>query len=488
MTTTDATTTAATTADATGAGTSAAGTSDTAGSTAGTSDAAAGAAGTSDAAGATAVRGDLAYFTGDPFTSPLEECFVHVPDGMVVMRDGRITAVGRAADLAPGLPAGTRVDHHPGCLVGPGFIDAHVHYAQTGMIASHGGRLIDWLNDHTFPAERALADPAVAADLAAAFVAELVRNGTTTALTFATVHRHSADALFAAAAAVDMRIIAGKVLMDRNAPADLLDDPRRGYEESRDLIRAWHGRGRAGYAITPRFAPTSSPEQLRLAGELWREFPDVHVHSHLAENVDEVHWVAELFPERKGYLDVYHHHGLTGRRAVYAHAVHLGEEDFGLCHDTGTALAHCPTSNTFLGSGLFPLHEAKAAERPVHVGLGTDVGGGTTFSLPTTMGEAYKVAQLRGRDLDPLRSLYLATLGNARALDIDRHVGTLAPGLEADLVVLDPRATPLLARRTARAESVADVVFALAVLADDRVVRRTYVAGRPVDPDRVPAP
>lgn len=434
-------------------------------------------------AGVTAVRGDLVYFTGNPFDTPVEECFVHQPDGVVVMANGLVTRVGPAAEILPGLPDGTPVDHYPGCLVGPGFIDSHVHYAQTGMMAAYGDQLIDWLNNHTYVAEGAMADRGLAAAMARDFVGELLRNGTTTALTFATVHAHSVDALFTEASAVGMRIIAGKVLMDRNAPDSLCDDPERGYRESRELLRAWHGRGRNMYAITPRFAPTSSPEQLRAAGELWREHPDVHVHSHLAENTDEIAWVRELFPDRASYLDVYHHHGLTGRQALYAHGVHLGEEDFRLCHDTGTAVSHCPTSNTFLGSGLFPLHEAKDPRRPVHVGLGTDVGAGTTFSLLGTMGEAYKVAQLRGRCLDPVRSLYLATLGNAVALDIDRHVGTLTPGHEADLVVLDPKATPLMARRTERAGSVSDVLFALSILGDDRAVRQTYVAGRAVLPE-----
>lgn len=434
-----------------------------------------------------AVRGDLLYFTGDPFRLPVRECLVHQVDGVIVVDDGLVRDVGPAADVLPRLPEGTRVDHHPGCLVGPGFIDSHAHYAQTDMIATHGGRLIDWLRDHVYAAEERMAEPAHATAMARRFLSELLRNGTTTALTFATVHRHSVDALFGAASTLDMRVIAGKVLMDRNVPEALRDTVESGYRDSRDLIGVWHGKGRNMYAITPRFAPTSGDEQLAAAGELWREFPDVHVHSHLSENRDEVAWVRELFPERSGYLDVYHHHGLTGRRAVYAHGVHLGEDELRLCHDTGTAIAHCPTSNNFLGSGLFPLHEALDPERPVRVGLGTDVGAGTTFSLPATMGEAYKVAQLRGHSLDPLRSLYLATLGGAVALDIDHYVGTLTPGHEADLVVLDPHATPLLSRRANTAESISELVFALSILGDDRVVRRTYVAGRPVGPDDVSA-
>jgi guanine deaminase len=325
----------------------------------------------------------------------------------------------------------------------------------------------------------AFSDGDHAAAMAKVFCDELLRNGTTTALVFCAVYPQSVDALFAEAERRGMRIIAGKVLMDRNAPQKLRDSAQRGYDESKALIARWHGRGRGLYAITPRFAGTSTPAQLDAAATLWREHPDVMVQTHIAENRREIEWTAELFPERKDYLDIYEHHGLTGRRAVLAHGVHLSEDELCRCHDSGSALAHCPTSNLFLGSGLFRIGDAKDPRRPVQVGLGTDIGGGTSFSLLATMGAAYEVAQLNGRSLSAVEAFYLATLGGARALALDDRIGAIAPGREADLVVLDPNATPLLALRNARADSTQDVLFALMILGDDRAVRATYLAGKP---------
>ena len=313
--------------------------------------------------------------------------------------------------------------------------------------------------------------------MASVFCDELLRNGTTTALVFCAVYPQSVDALFAEAERRGMRIAAGKVLMDRNAPEALRDTAQRGYDESKALIARWHGRGRSHYAITPRFAGTSTPAQLDAAGTLWREHPDVLVHTHIAENRREIEWTAQLFPQRKNYLDIYDHHGLIGRRAVLAHGIHLGEEELCRCHESGTALAHCPTSNLFLGSGLFRVGDVKDPRRPVQVGLGTDIGGGTSFSLLATMGAAYEVAQLNGRTLSAVEAFFLATLGGARALALDDRIGAIAPGREADLVVLDPAATPLLKLRNARAESIEDQLFALMMLGDDRAVRATYVAG-----------
>jgi guanine deaminase len=349
---------------------------------------------------------------------------------------------------------------------------------QTGIIGAQGHQLLDWLNDYTFIAEQAFADPAVAADAARVFCDELLRHGTTTALVFCSVHAGSVDALFETAQARNLRLIAGKVLMDRNAPAALTDSAQTGYDQSKALIERWHGRGRALYAITPRFAATSTPEQLELAGALWKEHPDVFVQTHISENKDEIAWVEKLFPERRDYLDVYDHYGLTGRRAVFAHGIHLSERELCRCHETGTALSHCPTSNLFLGSGLFRARHAKDPKRPVHVGIGTDIGGGTSFSMLATMGEAYKVAQLEGHPIDAIEAFFLATLGGARALALDDRLGTLAPGREADMVVLDPNATPLLAFRNGRSRSITETLAVLTTLGDDRAVRATYVAGK----------
>jgi guanine deaminase len=425
----------------------------------------------------TVLRGTLVTCRDDPFLTDPSRSFVTEADGIVVCREGFIERVGPAAEIIRSLPAGTPVTHYQGCLIAPGFIDTHVHYVQTEMIASYGEQLLDWLDRYAFPAEMAFRDPAHAEAMARVFCDELLRNGTTTALVFCAVYPQSVDALFAEAERRGMRIIAGKVLMDRNAPEALRDTAQQGYDESKALIARWHGRGRSLYAITPRFAGTSTPAQLEAAGSLWREHPDVLMQTHISENRREVQWTTELFPERKNYLDIYDHHGLIGKRTVLAHGVHLSDDEICRCHERGAALAHCPTSNLFLGSGLFQMSRCKDPKRPVEVGLGTDVGGGTSFSLLATMAAAYEIAQLNGRALGAVEAFYLATLGGARTLALEDKVGSIAPGREADLTVLDPKATPLLALRSQRAESIEDLLFALMMLGDDRAVAATYVAG-----------
>jgi guanine deaminase len=425
----------------------------------------------------TAVRGSLISCRHDPFLDDPATALNYEPDGLVICRDGVIVAVGARSALQAQLPADANVTDHSGCLIAPGFIDTHIHYVQTGIIGSQGKQLLEWLDRYTFVAEQAFADEHVAAATAKVFCDELLRNGTSTALVFCSVHPGSVDALFSEAARRNLRLIAGKVLMDRNAPPALRDSAQSGYDQSKMLIAKWHGRGRALYAITPRFAGSSTPEQLTMAGALWREHPDVFVQSHISENRKEIAWVKELYPQRRDYLDVYAHYGLTGRRSLYAHGIHLDESELARCHETGTALAHCPTSNTFLGSGLFRMRTVRDRRRPVEVGLGTDIGGGTSFSLIATMGEAYKVAQLAGEPIDAIEAFYLATLGGARALALDDRLGTLAPGREADLVVLDPNATPLLAFRSARVQSAVEQLAVLMTLGDDRCVRATYLAG-----------
>jgi guanine deaminase len=424
-----------------------------------------------------ALRGTLVFFVDDPFLTDPQRAFVHEPDGLLICRDGVIAAVGPHDALKGELPDGVVPAHYPGCLISPGFIDTHVHYVQTGIVGSCGGQLLDWLNKVTFVAEQAFVDEAFARRVASFFCDELLRNGTTTALVFCAVFAQSVDALFAEAERRNMRLVAGKVLMDRNAPGPLLDTAQSGYDLSKALIAKWHGRGRSLYAVTPRFAGSSTPEQLALAAALWREHPGVLVHSHIAENHDEIAWVRELYPDRTDYLDVYDHFGLVGRRAVYAHGIHLGERELARCHESGTALAHCPTSNLFLGSGLFRIAAAKDPTRPVHVGIGSDIGAGTSFSALATLNEAYKVALLGGRRLSALEGFFLATLGGARALALDDTIGSLQVGREADIVVLDPHATPLLKFRNERAQSIEDLLFVLMTLGDDRAVRATYVAG-----------
>lgn len=431
-----------------------------------------------------ALRGEVVTFRADPFLVGAEAALHHIPDALVLIQGGRLAAIGPYDEGA--VPDGVTVTHHRNAVLVPGFIDLHVHYPQVEMIGAFGEHLLHWLDRYTFPTEARYADPAHAQAAAALFLRELLRAGTTTAAVYCTVHPESVEAFFAESERFDTRMIAGKVLMDRHAPEALLDTAEKGEAESEALIRRWHGRGRQLYAITPRFAPTSTPAQLAAAARLWRQFPGTYVQTHLAENRDECAWVAELFPQARSYLDVYHQAGLTGRRAIFGHAIHVDEPDLCCCHATGSALAHCPTSNLFLGSGLFRGFEAKRADRPVHVGLGTDVGGGTSLSQLQSLNEAYKVASLLGDRLTAAHGLFLATRGGAEALDLADTVGSLEPGLEADIVVLDWASTPLIASRMRTATSLMERLFVLMTLGDDRAVRATYVAGEPVyERDRV---
>lgn len=417
-----------------------------------------------------AFRAEIVTVPEDPARAG-EGAVRHWPDGLLVVEQGRVLACGAWADLA-GRFADGPVERLPGLLV-PGFVDTHIHYPQTDRIAAYGKQLLDWLEQHIFPEEAAFADRAHADAVAAFFLDELLRNGTTSALVFATVHAPSVDALFEAALARNMRIVSGKTLMDLG-PKTLRDTPETARSESEALIARWRGRGRLGYAVTPRFALTSSAEQLGVAGDLLAAHPETLLHTHLAETTPECAAVAGRFPEALDYLDVYDRFGLVGPRSVFAHCLHLGERALGRMAQAGSGIAFCPTSNLFLGSGLFDL--ARADAHGVPVGIGTDVGAGTSFSILQTLGEGYKVCQMRGAALDPFRALHLATAGGARLLGLADRIGALQPGQEADFVLLDPAATPLLARRTAGAP-LADRLFALQILGDDRAVAFTYIAG-----------
>lgn len=423
----------------------------------------------------TAFRGSVWHCVADPGEEDREEAVVHFEDGVLLVEDGCVAGLGAAGEMMESLPADTRVEDFSGKLIVPGFIDCHVHYPQIDVIASYGEELLDWLHRYAFPREMRFADEAYARRIAAMFVDELLKNGTTTALVFGTVHPHSADAIFEAAAARNMRLVAGKVLMDSNCPAALRDSAATGYEQSRELIERWHGKGRLGYAITPRFALTSSEAQLEAAGRLAAEYPDVWVHTHLAENRDEVEQVSRLFPWSSSYLDVYDRFGLVRERSVFAHCLHLEDAECRLMAGAGASAAHCPTSNMFLGSGLFDLRRLRALQ--IRVGLGTDVGGGTTLSLLKTMREAYKVLHLQRQPLPPGRALYLSTLGAAEALYLDDRIGNFEIGKEADFVVLDPAGTAISAHRAALASTLGELLFALIVLGDDRNVAATYLQG-----------
>ena len=424
----------------------------------------------------TAYRAAILYSLADPSEVGLDASYAYFDDGLLVVDDGRITAVGPATELLPTLAPDTEVVTYTDALITPGFIDTHIHFPQTGMIGSYGEQLLDWLETYTFPCERQFADKVHADEVAKRFLGELLRNGTTTALVFGSVHPESVDALFEEAERLDLRLIAGKVMMDRNAPDYLTDTADSSYRDSKALIERWHGKGRLHYAVTPRFAPTSTPEQLTAAGRLLEEHPGVYLHTHLSENLKEIDWVKALYPERSGYLDVYDHYRLLGERSVFAHGVHLCDAECQRLAETGSAVAFCPTSNLFLGSGLFNLPQAERFG--VRVGLGTDVGAGTSFSLLATLNEAYKVMQLQDVRLHPFKSLYLATLGGARALRLEERIGSLAPGHDADFVVLDYKATPLLDYRLQQSRSIEETLFVLTTLGDDRVVRETYAAGR----------
>ena len=396
---------------------------------------------------------------------------------VVVAADGRIAWRGHASRL-PERFRGLPTDDHGEALVLPGFIDAHVHFPQYRMLATPGKDLLDWLNRFTFPEERRYASEAHARAAAEVFLDRLVQHGTTAAVVFSTVHRNATETLFAAAERRGQAIVSGKTLMDRNAPEALRDDPVAGIRDSEALIERWHRRGRLRYAITVRFAVTSTEAQLREAGALAARHPDCHVHSHLSESEREIELVQRLFPQATDYTDVYDRFGLLGPRSLYAHGIHLSERECARLAETGTTIVHCPTSNTFLGSGLFDAAHVGRADRPVRIGIATDVGGGTSYSMLHTLGEAYKVAMLRGRTPTPHELFHLATRGNAANLGLDGEIGTLEAGRWADIVVLDPTATPVLDARHALSERLEDTLFALAILGDDRAVRATYVAGR----------
>ncbi|KJF97410.1 guanine deaminase [Photobacterium leiognathi] len=427
------------------------------------------------AADTTAIRSSLLHFISDPAkVEHLPNAYQYFEDGLLVIEGGHVKTI-KAFSESDSTQYQEIVDHR-GKLIVPGFIDTHIHYPQTQMIAAYGEQLLEWLETYTFPTEKQFGDKAHAKAISQFFINELLKNGTTSALVFGTVHPQSMEAFFEEALDKNMRIIAGKVMMDRNAPDYLLDTPETGYQESKSLINKWHNHGRLQYAITPRFAPTSTPEQLAAAGKLKAEYPDVYVHTHLSENKNEIEWVKSLFPGRKGYFDVYEHYGLAGKRSIFAHAVHLTDQEWSAFQRTNSVISFCPTSNLFLGSGLFDLE--KAEQKNVRVGLGTDVGAGTSFSQLESLSEAYKIIQLQGKKLSAFKGLYLATLGGATSLSLDDKIGNFEVGKEADFVVLNWAATDLQKLRYQHIKSLEDKLFALMMLGDERNVEATYIAGK----------
>ena len=430
-----------------------------------------------------AIRGRVLTFLDDPASVGVEAAYRYVEDGLVVICDGVISAVGDAATLLPALPSGTPVDDHSGKLMMPGLIDAHLHYPQTQVIASYGAQLLEWLQTYTFPTEERLRDPAVAAHNARFFFDELLRNGTTTAAVYCSVHPESVEAFFAESERRNTRMIAGKVMMDRNAPPGLQDNAEQGYRESEALLKRWHGRGRQLYAVTPRFALTSTPDQLAAAGALAKAYPTAYVQTHLCENHDEIAVTRSLFPEADSYTDVYRRFGLLGPKTLLGHCIHLGDAEVELLAESGSVAVFCPTSNLFLGSGLFNMARLRQRVDPVRVGLATDIGGGTSYSMLRTAAEGYKVLQLQGQSWPALHAFYLMTRGNAGALGLDDRIGSLEVGREADVVVLDARATPAMAHRMEAVDgNLFEELFVLLTLGDDRAVAATYVAGELAHP------
>lgn len=427
----------------------------------------------------TLLRGRVLDFCGEPQDPEDTGAYDYIEDGALLVADGIILAKGSYGDLARQAPQAEVIDHRPHILMA-GFIDTHLHFPQVQVTASWGSQLLDWLNNYTFPEETRFADGAHSAAMAGHFMDLLTAHGTTTAVAYCSVHKASAEAYFDAAAARNMRMIGGKVMMDRNAPGGLLDTPVSGYDDSKALIARYHGQGRGMYAITPRFAITSTPAQLEMAGALVQEHPECYVQTHLSENHDEIAYTAELYPQARDYLDVYQSNGLLTEKMLLGHSIHLQPREIDALAETGAKPVFCPTSNLFLGSGLFD--DAGLRAREITNAIATDIGAGTSYSMLQTLNEGYKILQLQNQPLHPLRAFHWITRGNAVALGLEGKIGTLEAGTEADIVVLDARATPAMDLRMQRAETLSEELFVLQMLGDDRTIAQTYVAGKPMKP------
>lgn len=423
------------------------------------------------------IRGQILHFLDDPYFS--ENSYQHIEDGLLIVSDNKIRKIGEYNNLKKTIPADAHVTYYKEGLILPGFIDTHTHYPQLDMIAANsGGQLLQWLNNYTFPFEKKFNDHQYATEVANFFLDEMIRNGTTSAMIFTTIYPDAVDSLFSAAQTRHMRIIAGQVMGDKNLPAHLIQSPEIASAQTIQLINKWHNKpdNRILYAITFRFAPSTSQELFQKISELKQSYPDVYIHTHISENKMELNWANELF-DTENYLEIYDRYDLLGEHTLLAHGVFLTDKELARMHATNIAVAFCPTSNLFLGSGLFDFE--KAEKNKLIVGLGTDIGAGTSFSMLQTLGDAYKVLQLQGQNLSSLEGFYLATLGGARALGLDEKLGNFKPGKEADFVVLNlAGGTPLLQRRLSYAKTLSDKLFVLMTLGDDRSVIATYIDGR----------
>jgi guanine deaminase len=423
----------------------------------------------------TVLRGRVLTFVGEPQGPDDTASYRYIEDGAMVVGDGKIIMIGEFNPKAAAHH--TVIDHRPN-LIMPGFIDPHIHFPQMQIVGSYAASLLEWLNTYTFVEEQKFGDPAHAARIASRFLDELIRHGTTTAAAYCSVHPQSADALFAEVLKRNMLMLGGKVMMDRNAPEGLRDTPQSGYDDTKAGIAKWHGKGRAHYVISPRFAITSSPEQLEMSEALAREYPELHIQTHLDENLAEIEFARELYPNMRDYLGIYERYHLLGPKTLLGHCIHLTDREVEVIAATKSVAVWCPTSNLFLGSGMF--NHDRVQKAGARIAIGTDVGGGTSYSMLRTLDEGYKVMQGQGQRLNPLRSFYLVTLGNARALGFEGRIGSLVAGADADLVVLDARATPQMALRMEAVDTLANELFLLQTCGDDRAVVETYVAGKPV--------
>jgi guanine deaminase len=425
------------------------------------------------------LRGRLLSFRRAPADISDTGSYVYEEDGGLLIENGRITACGSYAEVASKAASGVReIDHRPH-LVMPGFIDTHLHFPQMQVIGSYAANLLEWLNTYTFIEEQRFADRAHAEKIAVRFFDEMARHGTTTAVAYCSVHKTSADAFFAESLKRGTAMIAGKTMMDRNAPDALTDTPQSAYDDTRAVIAEWHGKGRNRVAITPRFAITSTPEEMEVAKSLAAEHPDLHIQTHLSENRDEIAFTCSLYPEAKDYTDIYARYGLLGPKSLFGHAIHLSDREADAMSESGSVAVHCPTSNLFLGSGLFPMKTYQRRAKPVRIAVATDIGGGSSYSMLRTLDEAYKIQQLLGERLNPLESFYLMTLGNAEALGMADEIGTLDPGTIADVVVLDASATPAMALKQEATRTLTEELFLMQTMGDDRTIAETYIAGRP---------
>ena len=418
--------------------------------------------------------GTVLSFNKNPFHHGLKDSVSISENTAILINVNKIEKIGSPNELVAETQGAEVYDFQDNLLMS-GYIDAHAHYPQTPIIASWGKRLIDWLNTYTFPEEEKYGNSKYAEQIADIYLDFLISNGTTSVSTFCTIHPESVDAIFLAAQKRNMCLIAGKNAMDRNAPKALLDTPKRAYDESKKLIHKWHRTGRLRYAITPRFSPTSSPEQLSMLGELWAEYPDCLMQTHLSEQVDEIEWVQSLFPNTKDYLDTYEQFGLLGEKAIYGHAIHLKNREIERLKDVGAGLVHCPTSNTFIGSGLFDMEYLQ--EQRLNIGLATDTGGGSSFSMLRTMASCYEIAQLRNNALHPAQLLWLATVGSAKTLHLDKEIGNLKPGYFADVIALDLNSTDVITQRAKSGNTIWEAIFPTLMMGDDRAIAATFIAG-----------